>query len=259
VRLVLAQLILTAFLWPAALCASDGEPKCPDVYDNQGAIQVQQMQLVGRGCSIRFYNPPMTGESRQWLFNSIGRIGAFISSPGGSNSKNTGVRVFYIIPTEDNYSLSGVGAVHPGSNENSHYKINMGGDVWLMEKKTGKLSAPANCKAMIQDIPGGIKGGFQLDGCKTKLVLDVGWMIGTDPEMNREARSTFRDYYGHYCSVPNIKIFNYTRYDHSLKYNTQGEWARFLSTVIECKNLNIPWLADRPAIDAGSSVAPGTR
>jgi len=192
--------------------------------------------MRGSGCSIRFYDSNQKMNSRQWLFNSTGRIAAFISFAGNRNSNSTGARAFYIVPTGTEYGLSGINPTDP------LYKVQTAAGAWQMNKKTGQLSAPSDCKASIGSVAAGVnsQGGFSLESCQNKLVLDVGWKVGSDPEMNKGGHSTFRDSKGNSCSVPNTSLFNYTKYDYSLKFNSSAQWANFLTGVPACRNLRGP-------------------
>ncbi|MBI2386803.1 MAG: hypothetical protein HYV14_12410 [Elusimicrobia bacterium] len=77
------------------------------------------------------------------------------------------------------------------------------------------------------------RGGVEITSYQG-LMLDAGFRMGESPAGRPKADSTFRDAFGHLCTVKNTEIFAYANGDHELKH-TDAQLSAFLKT--RCPNI----------------------
>lgn len=228
------------------------------------AVFVQRTYSAKGGCTMRTGPTDPETLRSQYSWSKMGRlqisdVGPEKKSPGYPK----GLRAYYIVPSDSIPSVDGNGTSFKiTTHQNLH---------WHIDKATGDLELPKECRGTVKPTAMGNKGGLELKRCDNKLVIDVGW--GKDiPERIQEGKSTIRDPYGNSCQVNNTSIFLYVRdtwkekgkdyeYNQYGRFRTADEWFNFLTTEPQCSKLNLDFLKQKnkkAKSDANQSAPAGS-
>lgn len=167
---------------------------------------------------------------RSYGFFSNGLLMVFNSYGDGedSNPNLTSAREFYFFPRTGALSLemnetAGTVAV-----------VMADGRRMIIDPATSQLASVERGSVMVAPrIDPADRGGVEITSY-AGLMLDAGFRMGESPSGRPKADSTFRDAFGHLCTVKNSEIFAYANGEHELKH-TDAQLAAFLKT--RCPNI----------------------
>jgi hypothetical protein len=165
---------------------------------------------------------------RSFIFDTSGSFLVFNSFSTGSEATQTGARLFYIFPREQELSYQ----ILP----NEDFQVQTrSGEIFTFDSKTAHIKDISNSK-FVEDpkIHSQNKGGVEILEFP-HLLLDLGFMIGNDPRSNKKGKGLFR-FSKKNCQVSNSEIIDYLNPNETpLKYKGDEELTAFLKN--RCPNL----------------------
>ncbi|MDP3542113.1 MAG: hypothetical protein Q8T11_06535 [Elusimicrobiota bacterium] len=163
-------------------------------------------------------------------FFSDGMLMVFSSYGDGedSNPNLTSAREFYFFPRTGALALE----MNPAAGTVSVVMAD-GGRVSI-DPATSQIASLERGSATVSPrVDPAERGGVEITSY-AGLMLDAGFRMGESPSGRPKADSTFRDAFGHLCTVKNAEVFAYAGGEHELKH-TDAELKAFLK--VRCPNI----------------------
>lgn len=228
----LSLFVFSAALFFASTSIADTTAGCVSKNDEVDNMFYQVLKSSTGVCFLSAHPLNSTNlKYRDFMWTSEGKFMVFNSYSNGSNSTETGARVFFLFPRSSNidmdYQINGSETVIKTAGDGLEFRV---------ANDTGKLTAfnwgTVKESALRRDNNGGVE--LELN---QGMVLDTGFALGTDPTSISGKKSQFSNKQGQTCVFKNTELFDYSNDDAIYKHSDAKTWSLIRS---RCPNFQLP-------------------
>jgi hypothetical protein len=212
---------------------------CPANQVIAGDVIASRFNTVSLGCVVQVTPRVKTNLLyREYWMDERGRLLVFTSVPGDNPDTASGTRTFFIFPRQ----------------QKPAFAVTEAGDLSLT-LVTGEPAVFKGASARLQSFPGVFKedsainldnhGGLEIKSFKG-IILDAGWMVGSEAYKNPQGSSTLTDAHDQKCEIQNDEFFFYDNMYYSepnLRFPDDESLSEFLKQ--RCPNLDVSALKHR--------------
>lgn len=229
--LITLSVLSTICLIPLAPKSVQADPvgTCSNFFKVFDEIKFQRLAFSPSDCILSASPRAASQTYRSFFASSQGKFMVFESYNGSSSSGATAAKVYHFFPRDRHPTITDQDGVVEllSSNKNISFKFNQTKAI-LTEMIGGVMEIDHN-------ISPAARGGLVIKEAQA-LILESGFVQGTDPTSKPKNQSVFRDRQGKKCSVVNTEVFEYFNGgDNMFKFNDQ-ELKKFLKE--RCPQIN---------------------
>ncbi|MCM2276668.1 MAG: hypothetical protein NDJ89_01160 [Oligoflexia bacterium] len=220
----IAFLSLLFVMVPISPRGASASPRCEEVVERVGALQVQVIRSSDR-CFVNLTPTNISGMVyRSFLVTSEGKLLVFNSYGDGPDSEDTGAREFFFFPRvrETGFAWRDDGTLG---------LLLVNGEELRVDTATARLRGLTGGELVeAEAVDRRNQGGVEIPR-HSGILLDAGYRRGGSPILRRQGSSRFSDPDGKSCTVRNEEVFRYPSTpdgEVGLRHETDAELAGFL-------------------------------